>query len=217
LRVQIPVMSRPRLSCRSFEGKTDGCADAGRYGALSIIERMKKFMLILLVTLATVCFARESRAQGTLAPLYLFTSGAGSITPFQNGDLLQVGQSNNMTAIPDSGYTFSSWQLVNVFIFSQTNYDGSGNPILPPLVSVVPSLVPQYTYQPVLGFTMQPLTMITPDGQNPNIAEIVGWQANFVAVPEPSDAALVVFGFTVIALFRRKRLPKDGLAAAYDG
>ena len=166
---------------------------------------MKKFMLILLVTLATVCFTRESRAQGTLAPLYLFTSGAGSITPFQNGDLLQVGQSNNMTAIPDSGYAFSSWQLVNVFIITQTNFDSGGNPILPPITSVDPSPVPQFTYQPELGFNVQPLMEISGGGQNPNIAEIVGWQANFVAVPEPSDAALVMFGFTLIACFRNRQ------------
>jgi hypothetical protein len=182
-------------------------AEAGSFGALSIIERMKKFVLLLLVTLAMVCFARQSHAQGTLAPLYLFTSGAGSITPFQNGDLLQVGQSNNMTAIPDSGYTFSSWQLVNVFIIAQTNFDSGGNPILPPITSIDASPVPQFTYQPELGFIMQPLMMIITNGSNPNIAEIVGWQANFVAVPEPSDATLVVFGFTLIALFRRR--PKE--------
>ena len=178
---------------------------------------MKKFMLILLVTLATVCFTRESRAQGTLAPLYLFTSGAGSITPFQNGDLLQVGQSNNMTAIPDSGYAFSSWQLVNVFIITQTNFDSGHNPILPLSTSVDPSPVPQFTYQPELGFIMQPLRMITSNGSNPNISEIVGWQANFVAVPEPSDATLIVSGFTVIALFRCRRLPTDDHSASYDG
>lgn len=163
-------------------------------------------MLLLLVTLAMVCFARQGHAQGTLAPLYLFTSGAGSITPFQNGDLLQVGQSNNMTASPDSGYTFSSWQLVNVFIITQTNFDGPGNPILPPITSIVPSLVPQFNYQPELGFIMQPLMMISPNGQNPNIAETVGWQANFVAVPEPSATVLIACGLTVVAWFRRTRM-----------
>jgi len=167
---------------------------------------MKRFKFILLVALATVCFARQSYAQGTLAPLYLFTSGSGSITPLQNGDLLQVGQTYDMTAIPDSGFVFSSWQPVNVFAITQTNFDSGGNPILPPMTSIVPSLVPQFTYQPDLQFVMQPLMAITTNGQNPNISQSVGWQANFVPIPEPSGATILVCGFTVAAWFRRRRM-----------
>ena len=47
---------------------------------------------LTLVTFATVCFARQSFAQGTLEPLFLFPTGDGSITPLQNGQLLEVGQ-----------------------------------------------------------------------------------------------------------------------------
>ncbi len=77
---------------------------------------MKKFILVALVTLATVCFAGRSHGQDTLAPLYLYTSGDGNITPLESGQLLDVGQSYDMTAVPDAGYVFSSWQPVNVFV-----------------------------------------------------------------------------------------------------
>jgi len=163
-------------------------------------------MLTTLVTLATLCFTHRSCAQGTLTPLYLFTSGSGSITPFQDGQLLEVGQSYDMTAVPDPGYIFSSWQSVNVFVITQTNYDANGNP-LPPVTSVVPSAGgPQYTSSPQLEFTMQSPSAVTSAGANPGITRSFGWEANFVPVPEPSDAALIACGIITITLLRRTEI-----------
>jgi hypothetical protein len=163
-----------------------------------------------IVALTAACFALQSYAQGvSYAPLYLFTNGDGSISPLQDGQSLEVGQSYEMEAVPDSGFVFSSWQPVNVFAITQTNYDGFGNPILPPITSVVPSTVPQYTYQPVLDFTMQPLMLVTPADSNPNITESFGWQANFVPIPEPSNLTLVVFSLTLIMLVWYGRFRRD--------
>ncbi len=114
-----------------------------------------------------------------------------------------------MEAIPDAGYAFSSWQPVNVFTTTQTNFDAMGNPILPPIVSTVASPVPDYTGQATLEFTMQPVLDVTSVGSNPNITEGFGWQANFVPVPEPSDATFIACGFTVVILLRRNKTTEN--------
>ena len=153
---------------------------------------MKNFILISLITLTAVGPTRECFSQGTLAPLYLYTTGNGSITPLQNGQSLVVGQTYDMTAVPDAGYVFNSWQPVNVFIFTQITSDAQGNPN-PPIISTVASPVPEYTYDPDLQFTMQPEMTIF---NNPGVETIMqdsGWQANFEAIPEPSAWALLVF------------------------
>lgn len=118
---------------------------------------------------------------------FLFTNGDGNITPYQSGQMLQVGQTYNITATPDVGYQFSSWQPVQVFIFTQTNFNGSGNPILPPVQSIVPSIIPTNIYGAELTFTMQDTISVTSAGENPNIVEAFGWQANFLPVPEPAN------------------------------
>jgi hypothetical protein len=160
-------------------------------------------MVFPLVVLGMVCCVHEGCSQGTLTALYLFISGSGSVTPLQNGQLIEAGQSYEMTAVPDPGFAFSSWQPVNVFTLAQTNFDGSGNPILPPVVSTVANPVPSYTFQPVLDFTMQAEQEVTPDGSNPSIVEDFGWQANFVPIPEPSAVVLVLGGFTAAVFLRR--------------
>jgi hypothetical protein len=65
----------------------------------------------------------------------------------------------------------------------------------------VPSLVPNYSYQPTLEFTMQPDTVIA---NNPGLTVVqsYGWQANFVPVPEPSSIALIACGLTAIFFHR---------------
>jgi hypothetical protein len=132
----------------------------------------------------------------------LFTTGSGEISPLQDGQLLVVGQTYDMEGIPDSGFAFGSWQPVNVFTFTQMQVDASGNP-LPPLISIVPSPVPDYSFQPALEFTMQPVVVIA-DNPSLTITQGTGWQVNFVQVPEPSRIALFVCGLTAI-LFRWRR------------
>ncbi len=165
---------------------------------------MRKSAFIIMFTLATVCFERQSHAQGVIyAPLFLFTSGAGSVSPLQDGQLLEVGQTYDMEAIPDDGYVFSSWQPVNVFNFSQIVYDPIT--LLPAStnMSTVPSPVPNFIEQPLLAFTMQPESVIV-DTPSLMTTENSGWQANFVPVPEQSSFALIVCGLTTIAFLRHR-------------
>jgi hypothetical protein len=164
---------------------------------------MKNFSVFAMVTLAAVFCMRQGYSQSTLAPLYLFTSGTGSITPLQDGQFLTVGESYDITAIPDSGFMFSSWQPVNVFVFNNYFTDISGN--LVTNSSTVASPFPSYTETSSLTFTMQPVQIVVNTGVE-LITENSGWQANFVPVPEPSNAALMASGFTIAVLLQRKRL-----------
>jgi hypothetical protein len=122
--------------------------------------------------------------------------------------MLEVGQKYDITATPADGYEFSSWQPVNVFISIQTNYF-AGNPVLPPTESIVPDALPTNIYGADLEFTMQDVTMITGEGQNPSISEVLGWQVNFVSVPEPTEAAIVGCGFAALTVARHRLRPKS--------
>lgn len=175
---------------------------------------MKKFALTTAVLLVTVCFLLRSDAQGTTGgignddvtnePLSLFISGAGGVTPLQDGESLVVGQTYDLTAVPDSGSQFISWNPVNVFVFSQitVNADGSVNP---PVISEVLSPGPEYSTQPMLEFVMQPTQVIFNNPGVETITESEGWQANFAPAPEPSGIALTACGLAIIALSRRRR------------
>lgn len=146
---------------------------------------MKKVFLLLAVVLAFQRLHAQSADNESFAPLLLYTNGPGKIVPFDGGEMLEAGQKYVITAVPDAHFEFSSWQPVNVFIITQTNFDAYGNPILPPDQSIVPSVVPTYIYRADLQFTMQDAVLITPDGANPNIVQAFGWQANFVPRNHP--------------------------------
>jgi hypothetical protein len=172
---------------------------------------MKKLINIVFVILMTLCLARHGHAQGTLVPLPLFTDGNGSITPFQDGQLLEAGQTYEMTAIPDAGFAFSSWQPVNVY--TETTYIIStlgGSTTTNINTSTVNSPLPATSEQATLDFTMQPMDVIY-DSENSTLTVISGWQANFVAVPEPASIALMVIGFSAIVVLKGSRIPKGWL------
>ena len=140
---------------------------------------MRTLAFISLVTLAVNIFPRQGHSQDASATFFVFTNGSGSITPLQNGQLLQVGQSYEMTAIPNTGYVFDSWQPITVFIDTTvfTNGDGSVDSI----TNIISSPQPQYFSQPALDFVMQsPVTIISNSLMTISVAS--GWQANFVPV-----------------------------------
>jgi len=156
---------------------------------------MKKFTLASLFILAMVCFGSQNYAQGTEAPLYLFTVGSGAVTPLQNGQLLEVGQSYDMTAIPDLGSTFGSWQAINVVVNIEhiPGQSTTTNVTIEPLA--------EYIQTPTLTFTMQaPTEVVSGFGA---IIGNSGWQANFEPVPEPLNIELIVYGLSGFALLRR--------------
>ena len=162
---------------------------------------MKHFMFASLVSVMSAACMPPALAQGAFAPLYLFTTGSGSLTPFQNGQSLQVGQSYDLTAIPDPGFAFSSWQPVIVMAQITTNYNASGNPILPPNITTSPPLPePQFTLTPTLAFTMQPETVLSSGAFE--LIQSTGWQANFAPVPEPAGFALTACGLAMIVFLR---------------
>jgi len=171
---------------------------------------MKSLVFSILVASVTVGSVGQGYSQGTIgtnppptlyAPLLLFTSGSGSVSPFTNGQVLQVGSSYNMEAIPDLGYAFSSWQSVSVSVDTVFTYDGTGFVVSSVTTNVSPQL--DYSYDPVLTFTMSPVVEL--QSFEETIDNSVGWQANFVSTPEPSDVVLIGCGFLTVALFRRIR------------
>jgi hypothetical protein len=118
------------------------------------------------------------RRNVSYAPLSLFTTGAGRIVPFEDGQMLQVGRNYVMAAIPQRGYVFANWQPVNVFTETITAVDDNG--VTNTITSMVPSLVPPSSTRQVLRFTMQPEVLITNIPGVVTITESSGWQANFV-------------------------------------
>lgn len=110
------------------------------------------------------------------APLLLYTSGAGRIIPFEDGQSLQVGRRYFMIAIPDRGYVFTNWTPVNVFT---TTAIVTNNGVPTVLTNTITSAGPAYTRCPVLKFTMQPVEVIE-DNSLLTISVSEGWQANFV-------------------------------------
>ena len=166
---------------------------------------MRKFAFITMVGVAIVCFTRQGNGQGTVsyAPLHLFINGAGGVSPLLDGQMLEVGQSYTMTAIPDSGFAFSSWQPVNVFTFTSYVLDAGGG--VSTNISVNASPVPQYINTPSLSFTMEPVEVLF---DNPGVMTLTrdsGWQANFEPVPEPSSLALIMCALTATAFLRCPR------------
>src|SRR5882724_10455020 len=113
------------------------------------------------------------------APLPLFTTGSGRIVPFQDGQMLEVGRSYVMAAIPHRGYIFTNWQPVNVFTETVITVDDNGVTNAP-ITSVVVSPAPPSSARPVLRFTMQPEIVVANIPGVVTITETSGWQANFV-------------------------------------
>src|ERR1700744_4735316 len=116
---------------------------------------MKMFAFIVLYLFATVIYGYKSSAQSVVyAQLYLSTNGSGSISPLQSGQLLEVGQSYDITATPDPGFLFSGWQMIIVNTYTQAQLDTSGN--LTTNISIVPSLKDFFIGTSTMTFTMQP-------------------------------------------------------------
>lgn len=174
---------------------------------------------VITVALIAMSLARQGCTQGTLpdvgtddisyTPLFLVTNGAGSIVPFQSGQMLEVGQDYEMEAIPGSGSVFSSWQPVNVFTFTEVVRDSSGVPNATNTSAVVAPVV-EYVQAATLTFTMQPDQIIYDVSGVRTIIRRYGWQANFVPVPEPSSSGLIACGLISTVYFRRRRL-REGI------
>ena len=139
------------------------------------------FQLILLAVAILGGSVSQTHAQNTnRASLSLFITAGGTVSPLTNGQFLEVGQTYNMVASPDSGFVFSSWEPVNVFTFTTYTIDPSKNTNA--VVSVVESPLPIFTNQPSLNFVMQPVVVIENNPGVMSITKNAGWQANFGAI-----------------------------------
>lgn len=168
------------------------------YSAFLVMRRLH-FATALAFVLA--CFAGAGRAQDTnTVALFLFTTGSGEINPYLGGQMLNVGQDYEMTAVPDPGFVFGSWQEINVFLFELITLDAQGNPAV--ITSSVYSPGPIYSDQPVLDFTMQPAVLVFDVPGVRSVTEYDGWQANFTPTPEPSTAGLFLCGLAAVVLLR---------------
>ena len=111
-----------------------------------------------------------------------------------------------MTALPDAGFAFNSWQRVSVFTLSSLiieHVSGSVDPITNVNVSVIRSPGPSYFAEPLLPFTMQAHQVLYSTNGN-TLTQSIGWQADFVPIPEPSALLLTGFAIAVAALFRHQ-------------
>lgn len=133
--------------------------------------------ICILITLMALTL--RTPAQTASAPLQLFINGSGRVFPFHDGQKLEVGRDYTLTAIPDWGYAFTNWQPVNVFTIVQTTVDQYGAP-LETVTNTVLSPVPNYSSDPRLRFTIQPIYVLYDNPGVMTLTESEGWQANFV-------------------------------------
>lgn len=109
-------------------------------------------------------------------PLFLQINGGGRITPFKDGQMLQVGHQYFMVAIPERGYVFKNWSAVNL------NTEISHNEFGPPVstTNIIVLATGEFVKEPILRFTMQAeLIEQTPFVK---VTTSRGWQANFVPI-----------------------------------
>ncbi len=115
------------------------------------------------------------------APLLLFTNGGGKILRAQDGQILQVGRTYMVRAIPDPGYVFVNWNPVLVY----TDTESTSLPVdfstTSQSVSTVVSQINRFYPRPVLQFTLQPEELLL-NAPFRTITVESGWQANFVKV-----------------------------------
>lgn len=166
---------------------------------------MKNLRFIITFALALTCFARSGRAGApATAALYIYTTGSGEFSPFQSGQLINVGQNCALTATADPGYEFNNWEMIGVYTLEQFTVDAHGNP-LPPVFSQVVTHYQDYFYTPTVYFTMQADSLVEDVPGQEIVTGNWGWQANFTPTPEPSTLGLIACGLTVIFFRAAKR------------
>jgi hypothetical protein len=117
-----------------------------------------------------------------LSPLMLYTNGPGTISPFEDGQMHEVGRTYYMIAIPEPGYAFTSWNPAEVFTLTSIVLDTipiPGTVITNTNTSVTLSPVPRYTGAQRLRFTMEPVEVLYNNNGN-TLTRSYGLQANFV-------------------------------------
>jgi hypothetical protein len=161
---------------------------------------MKKIYALLLVLMVALRLSAQT-ADGLQTsivqsrnipyePAALFTDGPGQIWPIRSGEMVPVGETYLVVPIPANGYKFESWQLVNVFTFTDYTVDAQGH-LNPPITSIVISSVPKYRYGPLLLYDALPETTLYDVPGVETIVVTQGWMANFAPVKKIETVKLL--------------------------
>jgi hypothetical protein len=171
---------------------------------------MKK-MLLLLVAIVLVeplhaqliddSSVAEQVTDASVAPLYVFTNGPGRIYAFerldgnpfylvQAGETLPVGNRVVLYAVPNPGYQFKNWNLVNVFTLTSTIVNDLDGTVITNNSSINVSKLPT-TFRwpemvtevqpPIVLFTTYTTNLDSSIVTNNVLTAFGGWQANFVS------------------------------------
>ena len=142
---------------------------------------MKKTVVLLIVMLAARWLPAQGTTGVTWAPLLLYTNGNGHISPYECGQMLQVGPRYFIRATPTRGCQFVAWQQVKTSVEVKTVIYPSGPVIITTNTTVTPTGKP--LNKAWMSFTMEPVT-VKLRNDNPGssvITEQKGWQANFTS------------------------------------
>jgi hypothetical protein len=139
---------------------------------------IKKSVVLLLILLAGQYLPA---AQSLWTPLLLYTNGSGTISPYQNGQMLEVGKRYILTACPNRDCAFRSWQMVNTFIDVKTVNYPSGLTVITTNMTIIGTT--RYYYDARLNFMAEsPSVQILDDHPgNSRVTWFIGWRANFTS------------------------------------
>lgn len=144
---------------------------------------VKHYRLLLALLLTALQLPDNTPAQTNLprnvsyAPLSLSVNGGGTIAPYYDGQMLRVGSRYVMAAIPNRGFTFTHWNLVNIVTIAESTIDVSG--ATNTTYSTIRSPSPERHTQKLLNFTQQPVDVLFTVPGVRTITRTTGWQANF--------------------------------------
>lgn len=176
---------------------------------------MNKEVAFILVILTLALAPTRLPAQGTLsafqpqdtsyAPLLISTNGSGTITPYNSGQLLVVGQNYTLTATPAEGWLFAGWAAAWVFTDTEITINSFGA-TNPPIVSTIWSSTPgTLGTQNQFTFTMPSINVVYDSPGIRTLTQEQGFVANFVPVPEPATAPLWLVGAAAVILLLLRR------------
>jgi hypothetical protein len=140
---------------------------------------MKKALVILVVMLAARWLAAQGTIADSCAPVFLYTNGAGSFSPYRCGQMVQTGQVYSISAIPNHGFRFHFWRQVKVTVAVKTVIYPSGAIVSGTNTVVTPTLT--RSKEATMKFHVEaPTVQVTED--NPGTTTTtrsLGWEANF--------------------------------------
>jgi len=138
-----------------------------------------------MVIVATVHSTHRSSGQViAYAPLQVFTNGPGRISPFHSGQMLEVWGTYSMVAIPDPGFSFISWEWVDVFLKTTRITNSTGG--MSTNIEKTVTSKQQFFATAELSFIVRPV-FETIHSDVLSTASMYGWRANFGPVREPVE------------------------------